>query len=167
MCLIDLAMWLVGSDATNAWQIFAAKLRTHITASGTVPTWSPLCKVLYILTTAIRHSFFRERATGFPNKGEEGPSDNTSCFTQSDDHVISPFTKAGMVGRIPGTGSCLYQWNLDSGFQSLVAFRIPMPRIPDFTGKNFSDSGNPDSLIIKVGRKAVIMDTSQTLRCRC
>ena len=123
-CLIDLAMWLVGSDATNAWQIFAAKLRTHITATGTVPTWSPLCKVLYILTTAIRHSFFRERATGFPNKGEEGPSDNTSCFTQSDDHVISPFTKAGMVGRIPGTG-----------FQPLsveLGFCIPMVSgIPD------------------------------------
>ena len=171
LCLIDLAMWLVGSDAINAWQIFAAKLRTHITASGTVPTWSPLCKVLYILTTAIRHSFFRERATGFPNKGEEGPSDNTSCFTQSDDHVIrvsAPLQRLAWLAEFQVRDSCLCQWNLDSGFQSLVAFRIPMPRIPDFTGKNFPDSGNPDSLIIiKVGRKAVIMDTSQTLRCRC
>ena len=169
-CLIDLAMWLVGSDATNAWQIFAAKLRTHITATGTVPTWSPLCKVLYILTTAIRHSFFRERATGFPNKGEEGPSDNTSCFTQSDDHVIrvsAPLQRLAWLAEFQVPDSCLYQWNLDSGFQSLVAFRIPMPRLPDFTDKNFPDSGNPDSLIIKVGRKAVIMDTSQTLRCRC
>ena len=123
LCLIDLAMWLVGSDATNAWQIFAAKLRTHITASGTVPTWSPLCKVLYILTTAIRHSFFRERATGFPNKGEEGPSDNTSCFTQSDDHVISPFTKAGMVGRIPGTG--FLPLSVELGFWIPVVSGIP------------------------------------------
>ena len=43
--------------------------------------------------------------------------------------------------------SGLYQWNLDSGFQSLVWFRIPwaifqisMPTIPDSTCKNFSDS---------------------------
>ena len=40
------------------------------------------------------------------------------------------------------------QWNLDSGFQSFVGFRIPWgafpipkPRIRDFTGKNFLDSG--------------------------
>ena len=34
-----------------------------------------------------------------------------------------------------------FQWNLDSGFQSLMAFRIPGPRIPDSTSKNFQDSG--------------------------
>ena len=85
--LVDLAMWLVGSDARNAWQIFAAKLGTHITSSGTV-----LC----ILITAIRRSFFRERTTSFPNKREEGPPDNTSCFTQSDDHFCyQPFYKGG------------------------------------------------------------------------
>ena len=40
------------------------------------------------------------------------------------------------------------QWNLDSGFQLLVGFRIPWavfripkPRIPDSTSKNFLDSG--------------------------
>ena len=61
--------------------------------------------------------------------------------------------------------SSLCQWNLDSGFQSLVAFRIPMPRIPDFTGKNFPDSGNPDSLI-KWGEKQSSYIPSQTLTCR-
>ena len=42
---------------------------------------------------------------------------------------------------------------LDSGFQSLVGFRIlsagfriPKPRIPDSTSKKFLDSRNPDSL---------------------
>ena len=30
---------------------------------------------------------------------------------------------------------------LDSGFQSLVGFRIPKPRIPDSTSKKFLDSG--------------------------
>ena len=56
----------------------------------------------------------------------------------------------------------LFQWNLDSGFELLVGFRIPTPvfriprpRIPDSTSKNFQDSGfqmqkfpgfrNPDS----------------------
>ena len=33
--------------------------------------------------------------------------------------------------------SSLCQWNLDSGFQSLVKFRIPKPRIPDSTSRNF------------------------------
>ena len=40
------------------------------------------------------------------------------------------------------------QWNLDSGFQSLAGlliscagFRIPKPRIPDFTNKTFRDYG--------------------------
>ena len=40
------------------------------------------------------------------------------------------------------------QWNLDSGFQSLAGlliscagFRIPKPRIPDITNKNFRDYG--------------------------
>ena len=40
------------------------------------------------------------------------------------------------------------QWDLDSGFQSLVGFpilkavfRIPKPRIPDSTSNNFWDSG--------------------------
>ena len=54
--------------------------------------------------------------------------------------------------QVPDSSLC--QWNLDSGFQSLVAlrtptavFRIPKPRIPDFTGKTLPDSGNPDSLI--------------------
>ena len=42
----------------------------------------------------------------------------------------------------------LCQWKLDSGFPSLVGFRIlwavfwvPKPRIPDSTSKNFTDSG--------------------------
>ena len=42
--------------------------------------------------------------------------------------------------------SSLRQWNLDSGFQSLVGFwilltvfRIPKPRIPDSTSKIFQD----------------------------
>ena len=42
----------------------------------------------------------------------------------------------------------LFQWNLDSGFELLVGFRIPTPvfriprpRIPDSTSKNFPDSG--------------------------
>ena len=55
-----------------------------------------------------------------------------------------------------------FQWNFDSGFGLLVGFRIPTPvfriprpRIPDSTSKNFQDSGfqiqkfprfrNPDS----------------------
>ena len=33
-----------------------------------------------------------------------------------------------------------YQWNLDSGFQLLVWFRIPKPRILDSTSKNFPNS---------------------------
>ena len=44
--------------------------------------------------------------------------------------------------------SSLCQWNLDSGFQSLVGFRIPCivfrilkPRIPDSTCKIFPDFG--------------------------
>ena len=60
--------------------------------------------------------------------------------------------------HIPGSGfRIVCQWNLDSGFQSLVGFQIrsdvfrtPKPRIPDSTSKNFLDSGrfrNPDSLI--------------------
>ena len=39
--------------------------------------------------------------------------------------------------------SSLCQWNLDTGFQSLVGFRnslIPKPRIPNSTSKNFTDS---------------------------
>ena len=42
----------------------------------------------------------------------------------------------------------LCQWNLDSGFQSLVGFFwIPNPRISDSTSSNFPDfAGNPDSL---------------------
>ena len=59
--------------------------------------------------------------------------------------------------QVPDSSLC--QWNLDSAFQWLVAFRtptavfrIPKPKIPDFTGKNFPDSGNPDSLI-KWGEK--------------
>ena len=51
--------------------------------------------------------------------------------------------------RIPGTGHrILYPWNLDSGFQSWVGFRIPWavfripkPRISFSTGKNFPASG--------------------------
>ena len=56
--------------------------------------------------------------------------------------------------------SSLGQWNLDSGFQSLVGFRIPwavfrIPKhripdsfscIPDSTSKNFPQLRNPDSL---------------------
>ena len=50
---------------------------------------------------------------------------------------------------IPRSGfRILCQYNLDSGFQSLVGFRfpwavhrIPKPGIPDSTSKNFSDSG--------------------------
>ena len=51
---------------------------------------------------------------------------------------------------IPGTGFGIFcQWNLHSGFQSLIAgfrillavFRIPKPRIPDSTSWNFQDSG--------------------------
>ena len=50
--------------------------------------------------------------------------------------------------RIPGTGFCiLCQLNLDSGFQSLVGFRIPSavfripkPRTSNSTTKNFPDS---------------------------
>ena len=40
-----------------------------------------------------------------------------------------------------------FQWNLDSGFQSLVGFFwIPNPRISDSTSKNLPDfAGNPDS----------------------
>ena len=50
--------------------------------------------------------------------------------------------------------SSICQWNLDSGFQSFEAFRIPLavfripkPRIPDSTSKNFSYSPNLDFLI--------------------
>ena len=50
--------------------------------------------------------------------------------------------------QIPGTGfRILCQWNLDSGFQSLVGFRIPsavfripQPRTSNSTLKNFLDS---------------------------
>ena len=56
--------------------------------------------------------------------------------------------------RIPGTGfqvldSSLCQWNLDSGFQSLVGFRTPCtvfrilkPRIPNSTCTIFPDFGS-------------------------
>ena len=51
--------------------------------------------------------------------------------------------------RIPGTKfRILCQWNLDSGYQSLVGFRIPWavfwilkPRIPNYTRKYFLHSG--------------------------
>ena len=51
--------------------------------------------------------------------------------------------------RIPVIGfRILCQWNLDSGYQSLVGFRIPWvvfriakPRIPDYTRKYFLHSG--------------------------
>ena len=43
-------------------------------------------------------------------------------------------------------GLSLYKWNLDSGFQSLVAFRNPEPRIPDSTSKFFFQFQNSDSL---------------------
>lgn len=33
------------------------------------------------------------------------------------------------------------QWNLGSGLQWLAEFRIPMPMIPNFTGKRFRDFG--------------------------
>ena len=58
--------------------------------------------------------------------------------------------------RIPGNGFSLVfvnAWNLDSSFQSLVGFEIPLelfwipkPRIPDSPSKNFPGSRNPDSL---------------------
>ena len=52
---------------------------------------------------------------------------------------------------ILGTGfRILCQWNLDSGFQALVGFRIPWtvfripkPRIPELTSKTVPDSGFP------------------------
>ena len=50
--------------------------------------------------------------------------------------------------RIPELDSSFIQWNLVSGFQSLVGFRIPWvvlripnPRISDSTSKNFPQSG--------------------------
>ena len=50
--------------------------------------------------------------------------------------------------QIPGNWIPVCQWNLDSGFQSIVGFRIPWavfwipkPRIPDSKSKNFPDSG--------------------------
>ena len=76
----------------------------------------------------------------------------SKTFLNSGFHV----TDSGF--RIPGTGiRILCQWNLDSGFQSLVGFqipravfRIPKPRTPDSTAnfsmipnstrKNFEDS---------------------------
>lgn len=47
---------------------------------------------------------------------------------------------------IPG----LCQWNMDSGFQTLVEFRIPKPKISDFISKSFQDTNStrknvPDS----------------------
>ena len=45
--------------------------------------------------------------------------------------------------------SSLCQWNLDSGFQSLVGSRIPrakISRIPNTTSKNLPDSWSLDSL---------------------
>ena len=145
LCLIDLAMWLVGSDATNAWQIFAAKLRTHITASGTVPTWSPLCKVLYILTTAIGILFFGKERRASLTKGKKDHLITRHALLSLMIMLSAPLQRLAWLAEFQVPDSCLYQWNLDSGFQSLVAFRIPMPRIPDFTGKNFPDSRNPDS----------------------
>ena len=57
--------------------------------------------------------------------------------------------------------SSICQWNLDSGFQSLVGFRIPWavvqipkPRIPDSMSKNFPDCGIRIPLPWAIRRKA-------------
>ena len=52
--------------------------------------------------------------------------------------------------------STLFHWNLNSRFHSLLGFRIPKPRIPDSTRKNFTDSGIRIPLQGAIHRFAVI-----------
>ena len=47
--------------------------------------------------------------------------------------------------RIPGTGfRILCQWKLDSGFQSLVAFRIPQAKISQIPESGYTYKGRKD-----------------------
>ena len=50
------------------------------------------------------------------------------------------FLDSAADSRFQVLDSSFCPWNLDSWFQSLVGFRIPKPRIPDFTSKIFLDS---------------------------
>ena len=50
------------------------------------------------------------------------------------------FLDSAADSRFQVLDSSFCPWNPDSWFQSLVGFRIPKPRIPDFTSKIFLDS---------------------------
>ena len=72
----------------------------------------------------------------------------TQLSLQRSPHVRASKTVLGSGFRIPGTEFQSWSWNLDSGFQPLVGFRIPpavfrIPklRIPDSMRKIFLDSG--------------------------
>ena len=73
-----------------------------------------------------------------------------------------------LVFRIPNTCmSSVFQGKLDSGFQSLVGFRIPRavfriprPKIPDSTRKNFPDSltGASSCYLMKLASEAIFLE---------
>ena len=78
----------------------------------------------------------------------------TSLKTRRFDGKLAPYKAIdqGSLGFwIPRHGfRILCQWNLDSGFQSLVGFRIPKPRILDSKSKNFLI---PESVFPYIGRE--------------
>ena len=86
------------------------------------------------------HTIFSQISEFFPN--ETGESGNRN-------RISPPLSESKTVleSGFQDMDSSLCQWNLDSGFQSLVGFRtpwavfrIPKPRISDSTNKNLLDS---------------------------
>ena len=80
---------------------------------------------------------------------EEWHRDLSDKWRSTFGKIVRPsFTPSLQNHRFYVWKTSVCQWNLDSGFQSFVGFRIPWgifpipkPRMPDFTGKNFLDSG--------------------------
>ena len=72
------------------------------------------------------------------------------------DYTVCHYVEAYTLGRLSIDGFSFervaqsnLEWifsKLDSGFQSLVGFRIPKPRIPESTRKKIPGFRNPDSL---------------------
>ena len=118
--------------------------------------------VLYSGFHALDSGWFQSVELGFLIPIFSGVPDSLSCIPDSkaqdsdSRYWIPNFLSVELgfmipiVSRIPDSLSCMpdskaqdswffCQWNLDSGFQSLVVFRIPRPRIPDSISKNFAD----------------------------
>ena len=93
------------------------------------------------------HTIFLQISQFFPNEtGESGNRNRISPPLRESKTVLESGFQAVDSG-FQDLDSSLCQWNLDSGFQSLVGFRtpwpvsrIPKPRISDSTNKNLPDS---------------------------